>query len=252
MTWIEDYLTRIGCESPVRPGDDDLRRLHVGHLLTVPFENLSIHLGEEIVLEPEALVAKVVQRHRGGFCYELNGAFAYLLSGLGYEVDLLAARSHGNGRLGVPYDHLVVRAGPWLVDVGYGRHSLYPVRWDVPDEQDDPGGVFRVATTPDGDLDVLRDGEPQYRVWTRPQELADFVTGCWWHSTSPRSHFTRSLVCSLSTMDGRVSLSGNRLIRTAGSERSEVSLTTDDEILEAYRTHFGIALEAVPRVRSLP
>ena len=164
MTWIEEYLARIGRESPARPGDDELRDLHVAHLLTVPFENVSIHLGEAIVLEPEALVAKVVRRRRGGFCYELNGAFAYLLSGLGYEVDLLAARSHGAGGLGVPYDHLVLRVGPWLVDVGYGRHSLYPVRWDVPDEQNDPGGVFRVATTPHGDLDVLRDGEPQYRV----------------------------------------------------------------------------------------
>jgi N-hydroxyarylamine O-acetyltransferase len=250
VTWIEEYLTRIGCEPPARPDEEALRGLHVGHLLTVPFENLSIHFGEEIVLEPSALVAKVVQRRRGGFCYELNGAFASLLSAVGFEVDLLAARSHGANGFGVPFDHLVLRVGRWLVDVGYGRHSLYPVRWDVPDEQDDPGGVFRVTTTLDGDLDVLRDGEPQYRVWTRPQELADFVTGCWWHSTSPRSHFTRSLVCSLSTMDGRISVSGNRLIRTSGSQRTEESLNTDEDILEAYRTHFGIALDAVPQVRS--
>jgi N-hydroxyarylamine O-acetyltransferase len=250
VTWIEEYLARIGCEPPARPDDDELRRLHIGHLLTVPFENLSIHSGEQIVLESSALVEKVVRRRRGGFCYELNGAFASLLMALGYEVDLLAARSHGASGFGVPYDHLVLRVGPWLVDVGYGRHSLYPVRWDVPDAQDDPGGVFQVTTTPDGDLDVLRDGEPQYRVWTRPQALTDFVTGCWWHSTSPRSHFTRSLVCSLSTMDGRVSLSGNRLIRTSGSQRTEEELTTDAEILEAYRTHFGIALDGVPQVRS--
>ena len=249
MAWIEEYLTRIGCARPARPGDDELRELHVGHLLTVPFENLSIHLGEAIVLEPEALVAKVVRRGRGGFCYELNGAFASLLSALGYEVDLLAARSHGASGLGVPYDHLVLRVGPWLVDVGYGRHSLYPVRWDVSDDQIDPAGAFRVESTPDGDLDVLRDGEPQYRVWPRPQGLADFVTGCWWHSTSPRSHFTQSLVCSLTTMDGRVSLSGNRLIRTSGSDRTEAELTTDAEILAAYQTGFGIALDAVPQVK---
>jgi len=249
VTWIDDYLTRIGCEPPARRSDDELRRLHVAHLLTVPFENLSIHLGEAIILEPEALLAKIVQRRRGGFCYELNGAFASLLSALGYEVELLAARSVGPSGLGVPYDHLVLRVGPWLVDVGFGRHSLYPVRWDVPDEQVDPGGVFQVSRTADGDLDVSLDGEPQYRVWPKPQGLGDFVTGCWWHSTSPRSHFRRPLVCSLTTMDGRLSLSGNRLIRTSGSQRTEVELTTAEEILGAYRTHFGIALDAVPQVR---
>lgn len=41
-----------------------------------------------------------------------------------------------------------------------------------------------------------------------------------------------------------------RLIRTTGSQRTEEELTTDAEILEAYQTHFGIALSEVPLVRS--
>src|SRR5262249_11709374 len=156
-----------------------------------------------------------------------NGAFSSLLAAVGYEVELLAARTHGHNGLGIPYDHLVLRVGPWLVDVGFGRHSLYPLRWDLHTDQTDPAGVFRVEEAPDGDLSVLRDGEPQYRVWRRPQALTAFVAGCWWHSTSPQSHFTQSLVCSLATMDGRISLSGNRLIRTSGSQRHELVLADD-------------------------
>jgi N-hydroxyarylamine O-acetyltransferase len=247
-TWVDDYLARIGAARPERADDETLRELHLRHVLTVPFENLSVHLGEDIVLDDEALVAKIVERHRGGFCYELNGAFAALLSALGYDVALLAARVHGANGLGIPYGHMVVRAGQWLVDVGFGSHSHYPLRADVSRDQVDPGGTFRVETTPDGDLEVFKDGEPQYRAWSRPQALRDFAVGCWWQRTCPESHFTRSLVCSLTTQDGRLTLSGRTLIRTAGGERDEQVLSDDAMVLEAYRTHFGIALDRVPEV----
>ncbi|HKO85179.1 MAG TPA: arylamine N-acetyltransferase, partial [Actinomycetota bacterium] len=82
---MEAYLARIGGARPWRTDAATLRELQLRHLLTVPFENLSIHLGEPIVLDPEALVDKLVQRRRGGFCYELNGAFATLLAALGFR-----------------------------------------------------------------------------------------------------------------------------------------------------------------------
>lgn len=248
LTWVDDYLARIGTARPDRADDEALRALHLRHLLTVPFENLSVHLGEQIVLDERALVAKIVERRRGGFCYELNGAFSALLSALGYEVALLAARVYGSDGLGIPYDHMVVRVGRWLVDVGFGSHSHYPLRLDVRADQPDPGGTFRVDAAPDGDLVVLKDGEPQYRAWSRPQALRDFTAGCWWHRTSPESHFTRSLVCSLTTEDGRLTLAGRTLIRTAAGERHEQPLAGDSMVLEAYRDHFGITLDRVPEV----
>jgi N-hydroxyarylamine O-acetyltransferase len=248
-TWVDDYLARIGASRPDRADDDALRDLHRRHLLTVPFENLSVHLGEQIVLNEAALVAKIVERHRGGFCYELNGAFSALLAGLGYDVELLAARGYGANGLGIPYDHLALRVGEWLVDVGFGSHSHYPLRTDERADQVDPGGTFRVEVESDGDLVVFKDGEPQYRAWSRPQTLRDFAAGCWWHRTSPESHFTRSLVCSLTTEDGRLTLAGRTLIRTVNGERHEQLLDGDDTVLEAYRVHFGIDLDHVPRVR---
>ncbi|CAM5683905.1 hypothetical protein SALBM135S_05670 [Streptomyces alboniger] len=99
----EAYLRRIGVERPSSPSARALRELHKARLRSVPFENLSIHLGEEILLSEEALVAKVVDARRGGFCYELNGAFAALLAALGFDVTLLQARVHGEaGRSASP------------------------------------------------------------------------------------------------------------------------------------------------------
>src|SRR3982074_3254606 len=100
---VEAYLDRIGARRSTAHDEDRLRELHRWHLQSVPFENLSIHLGEPIVLTKEALVDKIVRRRRGGFCYELNGGFAVLLSAVGYQVTMLAARGTGGGGLGPPY-----------------------------------------------------------------------------------------------------------------------------------------------------
>ncbi|WP_240434982.1 arylamine N-acetyltransferase [Streptomyces sp. YIM 130001] len=235
----------------MEPTAQALRSLHRRHLLSVPFENLSIHLGEDIVLTDEALVAKIVDRHRGGFCYELNGAFAALLRSLGYRVTLLQARVYDeHGELGIPYDHLALRVdtadGVWLADVGFGAHSLYPLAFDEPGDQKDPGGVFRIAQASNGDLDIIQNGRPEYRLDQRPRELAEFRVGAWYHRSSPDSHFTRSLVCSRSTEDGRVTLSGRKLKIAAGGERRSVVLETEDERRAAYREHFGIVLDRLP------
>jgi N-hydroxyarylamine O-acetyltransferase len=273
---VDAYLHRLGVEHPARPTGatvDVLRELHLRHLQTVPFENLSIHLGEEIVLEERRLLDKLVGARRGGFCYELNGAFGALLAALGFEVTLLAARVYGDqGRLGIPYDHLALRVrtvdgGEWLADVGFGAHSHYPLAFGERGEQTDPVGTFRIAEAgPDAagargghgaagatDLDVQWNGRAEYRLDVRPRVLQDFLAGAWWHSTSPASHFTQSLVCSRVTEDGgRITLSGRRFTATAADGTREVrELTTDEEVLGVYRERFGIELGSVPAVRNL-
>ncbi|HJD85769.1 arylamine N-acetyltransferase [Kitasatospora aureofaciens] len=245
------YLDRIGVADPGAPSAGGLARLQRAHLRTVPFENLSIHLGEPVVLEPAALVAKVVDRRRGGFCYELNGAFAELLRSLGYRVSLLAARVFQGERPGPPFDHLALRVDldePWLADVGFGRFSELPLRLHGRGEQADPQGVFTVRPYGEhGELDVLMDGEPQYRLDQRPYRLADFGPTCWWQTSSPQSHFTRSTTCSLLTPDGgRTTLSGTRLIRTAPDGGRAEEQLTDAAALSAYREHFGIVLDRLP------
>lgn len=268
---VDAYLRRLGVEHPAWPTVDVLRELHLRHLQTVPFENLSVHRGEEIVLEEKRLLDKVVGARRGGFCYELNGAFGALLGALGFDVTLLAARVHAKeGKLGIPYDHMALKVrtvdgGTWLADVGFGAHSHHPLAFEARGEQEDPAGVFRIVEAgPDEagarggheaaeavDLDVVMDGRPEYRLERRPRVLGDFVAGAWWHSTSPASHFTQSLVCSRVTEEGgRITLSGRTFKTTAADgTREERELGTDEEVLGVYREWFGIELDRVPTVR---
>ncbi|WP_239152234.1 arylamine N-acetyltransferase family protein [Virgisporangium aurantiacum] len=246
---VRRYLDHLGVERG-SPTLALLSELQERHLHVVPFENLSVHLGEEIVLEPVALVDKIIERRRGGFCYELNGAFAALLTALGYSVELLAARVKD----GPLFDHLALRVDvdgePWLVDVGFGRFTHRPIRLDVRTPQADPGGTFTVSERDHGDLAIDRDGEPEYTVETRPRVLDDFGPTCWYQRTSPRSHFTRSLVCTRLTGTGRITLSGRELIRTGAGGRDQRVLETDAEVLAAYHEHFGIVLDSVPTVRA--
>ena len=118
------YLKRINYRGPLAPTAETLRRLQVAHLLSVPFENLSIHTGEPIVLDDDALFEKIVVRRRGGFCYELNGLFAALLRALGFHVEMLSAGVVSQaGEFGPEFDHmtlLVSLAERWLADVGFG------------------------------------------------------------------------------------------------------------------------------------
>ena len=144
-TTLDAYFARLAVPRPHTADAVNLHVLHRAHQMTVPFENLSIHLGEPIVLAEHDLMHKIVHRRRGGFCYELNGAMAILLETMGAQVRRVAARVYGEGQAGPPFDHmaLVVQAtdasGPWLIDVGFGSHSVYPLLYDSQARAGRPG-----------------------------------------------------------------------------------------------------------------
>ena len=137
------YLKRIGYRGPLTPHIDVLRRLHRRHLLSVPFENLDIRAGRPIVLDQKLLYKKIVGNRRGGYCYELNGCFAWLLKCLGFKVSMLSARvARKDGGFSPEFDHLtlLVRLGErWLVDVGFGDLFAEPKQIDSADAQQDKG-----------------------------------------------------------------------------------------------------------------
>ena len=123
---VAAYLNRIGVTAPAASDAAGLRTLHRAHQLTVPFENLSIHLAEPISLDEPDLIDKIVRRRRGGFCYELNGAFALLLEALGAQVSRVGARVYGEAGLSPPLDHLALIVRPADGLPGPLRHRAEP------------------------------------------------------------------------------------------------------------------------------
>jgi N-hydroxyarylamine O-acetyltransferase len=152
MTDVNAYLERINYRDSTTANLNTLRAIHRAHLLTVPFENLDIALGRKIALDEETLTRKIVERRRGGFGYELNGAFAALLRSLRFHVSLLSARVARNEGEGPEFDHLCLRVDldePWLVDVGFGESFLEPLRLQTKVDQSDPVGTFRIEQSGD-------------------------------------------------------------------------------------------------------
>jgi N-hydroxyarylamine O-acetyltransferase len=249
---VQAYLERINYHGPLAPTAETLRALHGAHLHAVPFENLSIHAGEPILLEDEALFKKIVEDRRGGFCYECNGLFAALLRALGFDVRMLSAEvAHADGGFSPPFDHMALLVGldeRRLADVGFGDSFLEPLRLDERGEQGTSGGpAFRIDEE-DPYLILMRhdkgeDWKAQYRFTLRPYEYSDYAEMCRYHQTSPESHFTRSTVCSLATPEGRVTLSGMRFITTSERDgRVERTLATEEEYADILREHFGIVM----------
>jgi N-hydroxyarylamine O-acetyltransferase len=242
------YLYRLGLTETIATNVSGLRRLHRAHLLRVPFENLDIHLGRPIRLDPASLFAKIVTHRRGGFCYELNGLFASLLKALGFSVALLSARvANDEGVFGTEFDHLALRIDidePYLADVGFGDLFLEPVRLIADVEQNDPCGDFRFVDKEDAWILQRRGTEAQwislYSLTLLPHRLDDFAEMCLYHQTSAASHFTRKIVCSLATPTGRVTISGDRLIERSGGHRHERIIGTEAEFRFLLANRFGV------------
>ena len=144
------YLARIGYEGAVLRPCETLCALHRAHALTVPFENLDIHLGRSISLDPSDLFRKIVLSRRGGYCFELNGLFALLLENLGFSVTRLAARVLYGAEGVRPRSHqlLLVQlgAGSWIADVGFGGNGLLePFHLTIGHEQQQGADRFRLV-----------------------------------------------------------------------------------------------------------
>jgi N-hydroxyarylamine O-acetyltransferase len=246
----ELYLKRIKYDGALERNPETLRALQVAHLRTVPFENLSIHAGEPIVLADNALFTKIVERKRGGFCYECNGLFAALLRALGFEVAMLAAGvAKAQGGFGPQFDHMtlmVTLEERWLVDVGFGDSFLEPLLLDARFDQVQGTRAFRIVDDNDHLIMMRRnqnsDWEPQYRFTLQPYSFADYEETSHFHQTSPDSHFTKGRICSLATEDGRISLSEMRLITTRKELRDERTLKDQQEYDQVLRDQFGIVM----------
>src|ERR1022692_1281757 len=146
MLYVSAYLERISYLGQVDPSAETLRGLHLAHMLAVPFENLDIHIGRPIVCDEDRFLHKIINERRGGFCYELNGAFSALLRALGFQVTLLSARVAGadGDTDGPDFDHLTLRVDlpgstnhgltaevPWLADVGFGEGLLETLQMEA-------------------------------------------------------------------------------------------------------------------------
>lgn len=231
MVDVDRYLARIGLSE--RPSIDleGLTLLQRAHLATVPFENLDVVAGIEVRTDVAWSLDKVVEKRRGGWCFELNGAFGALLRALGFDVLQLGAAVLLGGPNKV-IDHLALEVGldrSYLVDVGFGESNVAPLDLNVRGPQFDPAGTFEFIDSSQGITLTWHDAEgvpvPQYRFRRIHHELSEFNEASTRLRTDPtlswrnKPFATRLIDASVDGSADRLTLKRNRTtLKSDGNE----------------------------------
>ena len=253
---IPAYLNRLHYSLPVKPDAETLRGLQIAHMRIIPFENLDIGLERPIKLGKVALWNKIIIQKRGGFCYELNGLFAWLLTQIGFDVTYLNARVFNQaGELGIDFDHLALllripnQSNRWLVDVGFGDSFTEPLSFEDLGEQVQGLRAYRLEQTsdPEGYITWQKnyDGswERHYFFDLEPRNFpTDYEAACLYQQTSPRSSFMRGSIMSRATPDGRDSLEDGWLIVTTNGTREKRPVVDKKEYQKLLKNFFGVVL----------
>lgn len=247
---LQAYLSRIDFYDTVSANKDVLYKLQKHHLLNVPFENLDIHYGTKISLSINDIYRKVVIRKRGGFCYELNGLFHQLLMEIGFNAKLISAQVHTkNGEYSPEYDHLAIIVNlenqDFLVDVGFGKFSLEPLKLELNRKIIDSYGEFQFDKY---SVDYYRINElknndliPQYIFQYEERELYEFQERCEFHQTNEDSHFTKKKLISIAKPNGRLTLNNSLLKITRFGIEEEIEFN-ESEFEEKLEQYFDIEL----------
>lgn len=211
---LDEYMARVGYSGPTQPDRATLDGLVRAQIQSVPFENLNQQMGIPVSLELQQIYRKIVVQRRGGWCFELNSMFKWVLESLGFEVSMLA------GYVGLnkpapdqPPDHMLLRVecgGALLVDVGFGGAMRAPIplragTWHQTPYSislsDESNGFFRYAE---------RAGESEASYWftLTPVGPATFEPASMYLQTDPGSSFLRTLTAQKRYCDRHVILRG--------------------------------------------
>lgn len=246
---VKAYFHRIGLELPedLTPNSALLRRLHLAHCTTVPYENLDMIRGIPTSLEEDALFHKIVEEGRGGLCFELNGSFGNLLRALGYQVTDYAAR-YLRGESTLPMRrHRVLKVeatdGAWLCDVGIGEVcQREPVRLEEGLVQEQFGETYKLEK--DEFLgwvlwDLYKGSWRKFYSFTEePQLEVDYIAPNFYCEQHPDSPFNKKEMFAVKTLEGRKTLDGNLYKEFCNGSVTAKELT-DAEMPEAYAV-FGL------------
>jgi N-hydroxyarylamine O-acetyltransferase len=256
---LGDYLARIGYQRAVKPDLATLTALHRAHVDAIPFENLEIQMGGAVRLDAESLVAKMVRRRRGGYCFEQNRLLASALESIGFRLETCEARvRQGTSGTMLPRTHMVLTVRceerEFLVDAGFGGDGLVePIAIDG-GLQEQGGVCYRVAT--ESALCVLQRQvagrwEDLYAVLPDSVHPIDFEMANWFTSTHPRSPFVLNVTAQRITNGTRHILRNLSYTVARGAEIASPREIPRAELVPLLRDVFGLDVPDDARFRAL-
>ena len=250
---LQRYLDRIGFEGVPRPDFDSLCRLHRGHALAIPYENLDVQFRRRVGREPSSIFEKIITNGRGGWCYEMNGLLGWALEEVGFKITRMAGGVRrdvmGDDAVG---NHLVLCVEldrPYLADVGFGDGLIEPV----------PIAASSVTQGRFGySLESL--GQNWWRFFPEPlsrgpsfdfeQAPADETlldAKCDWLQTHSESPFVQNAVLQRHRPDGHVTLRGLAFKREGAVDES-FEIESADHYIAVLAQEFNLSVPGVAQL----
>lgn len=257
------YLRRIAHTGRLASDGQTLAALHRAHLAAIPFENLDVILGRGISVDLEHVQAKLVDRGRGGYCYEHAILFGAVLSRLGFRVDRLLARTGDPDEHPRPRSHMVLRVSAgqqrWLADVGFGSGLLHPLPLAANGPQRQGAWQYELVPGRDGAWRLREhDGDRWTTIQTfteEPQYLVDIEVANYNTATNPHSPFVQRPIVVRKGDSWVRRLLGREYTLDKPGQPARRRMLSDGEYAEVLRGEFGLALapaEMAALVAALP
>ena len=249
---LQRYFDRIGYDGSREPSFATLASVHRAHLLSIPYENLDIHLGRPLSLDPAAMFAKLVDRRRGGWCYEMNGTLGRVLTAMGFDVRFVSGAVHratrGEAALGNHLVLIVTLDRPWIVDVGFGDGFIEPLPLEPGTYRQDfleyrvsvNGDWWRVDNHEYG-------GADGFDFTLEPRAIDTFAAQCHALQTSPESPFVQTTVCERFVPGGLAMIRGAVLREVTASGVVTRTVQDPDDYVSVLRDRFALD---VPEMRA--
>lgn len=274
---MEEYFQRIGFHSSCHKADlATLKLIHKLHVMAIPFENLSIHCGERIIMDLEVIFSKIVRSSRGGWCLENNYLFGWVLREMGFDATTLGSRVFNSiisdfGSVNSHLIHKVIIDGKaYVADVSFGVSSQIrePLELISGKDQAQAAGVFCLIEK--GDTWILektcrkpkvlnpefansslvsREETKQiYCFLLEPCDKEHFSKMNHLLQTDPTCLFTNKSICSLQTPTGFKALIGWTYSEVTYKPEEEMDVVdmrniAEDELEQVLREQFNVKLQ---------
>jgi arylamine N-acetyltransferase len=260
------YFVRLGLDAvpPVTP--DGLAALQSAHRQAITFENVDVLLRRPILIDSDAAFAKLIERGRGGYCFEQNRLYADMLAAMGLPTRPLLGRP----RLGMaedaigPRTHVLLLAElegqPWILDAGFGGSFVPPLPLADGAQAETPDGAcHRLVRSgrPDAEWMLYRAGpqattdgrasdhdgwQAQYSFDLAPVMPMDLEQANHWTATWPASRFLAAPIISRVLPAGFAALTGTTLSVADGGTADKYDIASAEEWREVAACHFALDL----------
>ncbi|MBF4505576.1 arylamine N-acetyltransferase [Flavobacterium sp. JLP] len=250
---LQEYLNRINFSGEIDLNVQGIKKLMQSQLFSVPFENIDVQAGKTISLIGDDIVNQIVDKKRGGYCYQINGIFSLALQEIGVPHYYIAVRPLVNPGQN-PKTHLAIIAEieneEYLIDLGFGGNSIRePLKLsDIGTEIQQDFDTFTLVKTEENEyllqMQIGKEWSNLYSFDLTPQRWIDFKPANHYNYSHPDSFFTQNLIVVLPNLFGKKILFKNA-IKSVNNGITEIISFEDDQLNTILETEFNLKVSFI-------